>query len=384
MIVRTKIATAMSVALFAVSGTVAAEVTLYDYTEASSAYEDAGLTGSFSAADGNGRDQASYSAKLDVDYNRVISSANRNLELNAAAGGSVSRGSTAGDSSTSSYTANVKATVDNYFQPDSKGLYWYGSGGLGLEKGAEEIFSKVGVGLGYGRVVDVTPMAKAMRVIEALRMQGSLSADPSKATYQKVAKIISLQSEYQSKFRQGNYEQQWIADIEKALGSLGAGGVIEVHDVLTDELIFTRRHGWKVYGGLGLILSNLDGTDGGDPTLDIGGEYHRPLNNKTQFSNTAELSSIFGDDDTGFRLSNEMELTHEVSDKIDWKNTWLLSHNVSGEDGGVDSTTNSLTSIFGYHLNNKLDLTVTGAATNGDLTDGTDLSLNIGTSYRLR
>ena len=67
MIARTKIAAAMSVALFAVAGTASAEVTLYDYTEASSAYEDAGLTGSFNAADGNGRSQASYSAKLDVD-----------------------------------------------------------------------------------------------------------------------------------------------------------------------------------------------------------------------------------------------------------------------------------------------------------------------------
>lgn len=383
MIVRNKIAAALSVALLTVATTASAEVSLYDFKEATSAYEDAGLSGNFTAFDGNGRAQAGYTAKLDLDYNRVISSANRNLELTGRAGGNASRGDTDGASSVSSYSAGAKVNVDNYFRPDSKGLYWYGSGEVGFQKG-DDIFSKIGVGLGYGRVVDVTPMAKAIRLIEALREQGTLSSAPSKAIYQRVAKIISLESEYKSKYRQGNYEQQWITDIEQAIGSLDAAGVIKTHDVLTDEVIFPRRHGWKVYAGLGLILSNYDGEDGGDPSLDIGGQYHRPLSNKTQFSNTAELSTIFGGDDTGYRVTNEMKLTHEISDKIDWENTWLLAHNKAGNDTGTDSTSNELTSVFAYHLNNKLDLEVTGTAKDSDSIDDTDLSLTVGGSYRLR
>ena len=397
MIVRTKIATAISVAVFAIAGTASAEVTLYDYTEATSNYQDAYVNGSFNATDGNGHAQTAYNASLALDYDRVVSSANRNLGMTFNADGTLSRGSAAGASSDSNYLATGSVTADNYFQPNSKGLFWYGSGELGLKKGADSIFSKAGVGIGYGRVVNVTPMAKAMRLIEALREQGGLSGNPSKATYLKVAQIISKEDEYQSKYRLGNYEQQWITDIEKALvasgmvrGSMSAASVIEARDVLINERISTRKHGWLVRGGLGLILSNYDGTDGGDPTLDIGAEYHRPLSNETQFSNVTKFSSIYGDDDTGYRLYNTMSLTHELSDKIDWENSWLMDYSKAGDAGGTDLTTNTLSSTFRYYLNNQLDLTATAKisdteddiANNGN--DDTDLSFNVGASYRLR
>ena len=396
MIVKTKIAAALSVALLTVAGSVSAEVTLYDYTEATSAYQDAYLTGQFNATDGNGHSQMAYNANIALDYDRVISSPNRNLGMQFNADGALSRGSSAGASSDSNYLATGGVTADNYFRPGSKGLFWYGSGEAGIKKSAD-IFSKVGVGLGYGRVVNVTPMARSIRLIEALREQGSLASNPSKATYLKIAQIISREDEYKSKFRLGNYEQEWITDIEKALvasgqvrGSLNAAGVIEARDVLVNERISSRKHGWLVRGGLGLILSNYDGTDGGDPSLDVGAEYHRPLSNDTQFSNVAKFSSIYGDDDTGYRLNNVMSLTHEISDRIDWENAWLMDYSKAGEAGGQDFTTNTLSSTFRYKLDNQLDLTATAKASNteddvaNNGNDDTDLSFNVGASYRLR
>ena len=396
MIIKTKMAAALSAALLTMAGTVSAEVTLYDYTEATSAYQDAYLNGQFNATDGNGHGQVAYNANLALDYDRVISSANRNIGMTFNADGSLSRSAANGASSESNYLANGSATADNYFRPGSKGLFWYGSGEVGIKK-SSDIFSKVGVGLGYGRVVNVTPMAKAMRLIEALREQGTLTANPSKATYLKIAQVISREDEYKSKFRLGNYEQQWITDIEKALiasgqvrGAMSAAGVIEARDVLVNERISTRKHGWLVRAGMGLILSNYDGTDGGDPSLDIGAEYHRPLSNETQFSNVAKFSSIYGDDDTGYRLNNTMSLTHELSDKIDWENTWLMDFSKAGEASGKDLTTNTLSSTFRYYLNNQLDLTATAKASNTDDdianngNDDTDLSFNLGASYRLR
>lgn len=394
--VKTKIAMAISATMMVAAGSAVADVTLYDYTEATSAYEDAYLNGQFSATDGNGHDQAAYNANLSLDYDRVFSSPNRNVGMRANANGTVSRGSASGADSDSNYLATGSVTADNYFRPGSKGAFWYGSGDLGLKKGAEDPFAKIGVGLGYGRVVNVTPMAKSMRLVEALMEQGALKAKPGKATYLAVAQVIARESEYKSKYRLGNYEQQWITDIEKALqssgvlnGGLNAAGAIEARDVLVNEFISTRKHGWLVRAGLGMILSNYDGSDGGDPSLDIGAEYHRPLNNQTQFSNVANFSSIYGDDDTGYRLTNAMSMTREISDKIDWENSWLLDYSKAGEDGGVDVTTNTLTSAFRYYLNNQLDLTLTAKAskTDDDINNGnedTDTSLNLGVSYRLR
>lgn len=397
MIVRNKLAAAMSVALLTVATTATAEVTLYDYTEASSSYTDATLNGSFNATGGN-QDQVGYNASLDLDYNRVVSTPNRDLEVGFDAGGSVSRADSAGASSSSNYSATGDAKVSNYFRPNSKGLFWYGSGKLGLQKGAESAFSKIGVGLGYGRVTNATPMAKAIRLVEALRGQGSMSGVPSKATYNTIATIIAQEEQYKSKNRVGsNYVQQWIGDIEKALvaggqvnGALGAAGVIKMHDVLINENTFTRKIGWKVNTGVGLILSNYDGTDGGDPSLDlIEAEYHRPLSNKTQFSDEAELSLTFGDD-TGYNLSNTMTVTHEVTDKLDWKNSWKLGYSKSSDNAGEDFISNTLSSVLSYELDNQLDLNLTARASHYDDQDDAtssqdvDTSLNISASYNLK
>ena len=388
--VNTKLAIAVSAALMTVAASNAsAEVTLYDYTEATSSYEDAYLNGQFSASDGN-QGQSAYDAELSLDYDRVFSSPNRNVGVSFYADGSISRGSTDGAKSDSTYLASGSVTADNYFRPGSKGAFWYGSADLGLKKDAEDPYSKVGVGLGYGRVVNVTPMAKAIRLVEALREQGALTATPSKAVYQQVANIVAREDEYKSKFGYGSYDQHWIADIEKALGgSLGAGGVIKANDVLQNEFISTRKYGWLVRGGVGAVVSNYDGSDGGDPSLDFGAEYHRPLNNRTQFSNVASLSTIYGDDDTAYQVNNAMTLTHELTDKVDWENAWLLDYSNSGEDDVEDVTTNTLASTFRYYLDNQLDLTLTAKASkvSDDIDNNNekvDTSLNMGVSYRLR
>ncbi|PID46209.1 MAG: hypothetical protein CSB47_05675 [Proteobacteria bacterium] len=377
--------------MMAAAGTAVADVTLYDYTEATSAYEDAYIDGSFSTTNGNGHDQAAYNAALSLEYDRVFSSAHRNLSVNANAKGSVSRSSTAGADSQDNYSASAGVNADTYFRPGSKGAFWYGSGDLGLKKDAEDPFFKIGIGLGYGRVVNVTPMAKAIRLVEALMAQGALRAKPSKATYVSVAQIISRENEYSSKYRLGNYEQKWITDIEQALvasgvlnGSLNAAGVIKARDVLVDEFITTRKSGWLVRAGLGAVLSNYDGSDGGDPSFDLEAEYHRPINNQTQFSDVASLSTIFGDDDTGYQFTNEMSWTREITDKVDWVNSWKLDYSKSGEDGGNDNTTNTLSSIFYYYLNNQLDLKVAALASKSNDLDDVDTSLNVGVSYRLR
>jgi len=391
-----KLAAAISVALLSVSATSVAQVTLYDYTEATSSYEDAFINGSFSATDGN-QGQAGYNADLSLDFDRVFSSPNRNIGTTLQAEGSVSRGTTAGEGSTSSYIVSGSATSDTYFRPGSKGAFWYGSADAGVKKDAEDPFAKIGVGLGYGRVVNVTPMAKAIRLVEALKAQGALKAEPSVATYQQIANVIARENEYISKHGGASYEQYWVTDIEKVLVSSGqvknalsAGGVIKANDVLKNELISTRKYGWLVRAGLGAIISNYDGTDGGDPSLDLGAEYHRPLSNRTQLSNVASLSTIYGDDDAAYQVNNAFTLTHELTDKVDWENSWLLDYSKSGDSSVEDVTTNALASTFRYYLDNQLDLTLTAKASmtedgiDNNTNDDVDTSLNMGVTYRLR
>lgn len=114
--------------LLAVSGAstaVFAVPAITDYTQATSAYEDAFVSGNFNASSGN-QEQSSYDLDLSLDYEKVFSSPNRNTKLDFNGTGFASKGSSSGEESTNTYQALGSATVDNYFTPGSNAdfLVW--------------------------------------------------------------------------------------------------------------------------------------------------------------------------------------------------------------------------------------------------------------------
>ncbi|GAA0424989.1 hypothetical protein GCM10009133_36890 [Cocleimonas flava] len=370
-----------------------AEPLITDYKEATSAYEDAYVSGNFNSNDGN-QDQASYNLDLTLDYEKVFSSPNRNTKIDFLGTGSSAKGGNEGDKSSSTYQALGSATVDNYFTPNSNAAFWYGKGEVGIQKDQEDPFTKATAGIGYGRVVNVTPMAYAIRIMQKLREEGFLKADPSNDIYQQVAVIVDKESEYKSKYGLDDYKQYWLQDIQKVIetsgmvqGDFNARAVVQTYDVLENERVSTRKNGWLVRAGVGAVLSNYDGSDG-KPALEVGAEYHRPINNKTQFSNEAIATATLDDDDNGYNFNNAMSLTYELSDLIDWENKWTLAYATS--DDTDDVTTNTLSSAFYYSLTNQLDFGVEGKLTklddsisnNGN--DEVDKSLTMGVKYRLK
>jgi len=382
---------AMGLIFSAVAIPAAAEVTLYDYTEATSAYEDAYLSASADLSKNRGDAQAAYNLDLNGSYDRVLSTPKRDITIKLNADAQVDRAPTAGAKSKDTYTAGASTTIDNYFRENSRGGYWYGKASIGANSEYDDLDTTLGVGLGYGRVVNVTPMAKAIRLVDALKKRGSISRKPSKAVYNQIANIVARDAEYVSKHGRKDYQKFWIADIESALrnsgvlsGNFNAIGVLEARQVLVDERISTRKYGWKVRAGLNYVGSNFSGIKD-KPGLELGAEYHRPISNRTQFSNEAVLTTVFDSNASdAYKLKNNMTLTHEVDDRIDWENSWTLEYDKV--DGGQDVTTNSLSSTFLYELTNSLDYTVSASLTNVDGTtnDGTDKSLNMGIRYRLK
>lgn len=390
---------AISVALAgSLSSFASADISLYDYDEATSSYEDAYFTLDFNVGKNREDEQSSYNLDLGVDYDRVLSSPDRDLTLKLNTDGNISRAGTEGAKSTDSYNVDTSITVDNYFKSGSKGAFWYGSARVQADDSFDDLQTKLSGGLGYGRVTNVTPMAKAIRLVDELRERGSISSTPSKAVYNQIAKIISNENEYKSKHgaRSKFYQQHWLGDIEKVLkssgvaGSLNAAGILGARDVLVDERISTRKYGWKVRAGLTYVGTNFEGLKD-NPGVELGGEYHKPLSNKTQFSNVATLLTTF-DDKTSYTVDNNMSLTHELDDRLDWENSWNMNYNHSQTDDD-DVTTNTLTSKLIYELGNSLDLTLSAKVKNsdgndtlvaGDKEDGTDHSVNFGVRYRLK
>ncbi len=373
---------------------VMADVTLFDYTEPTSAYEDAYVSGRLNINSGN-QAQTSHDLNVDANYERVFSSANRDVKLNGDVQASSKRDGTAGAKTQENYIGAGSVSVNNYFQPGSRGAFWYGDGEVGVKKGAEDPRVKAGVGLGYGRVVNVTPMAQAIRLVEALRDKNKLAGDLTKEEYNQLANVIAKESEYRSKYGAADYQQNWVADMEavlqasgKANGALGAVGILKAYDVLVNERISTRKHGWLVKAGVSEVIKDYDGGDN-KPALDIAGEYHRPLSNRTQFSNEASASAILQDNDNSYTAKNNMSLTHEISDRVDWLNSWAIDYD-HNDTTGQDTTTNALSSTYRYYISNKLAFDTVAALTkvddeiSGNGNDEVDKSLFMGVTYRLK
>ena len=360
---------------------VMAEPSLFSYQDATSSYEDAYVAGSFDVGNGN-QGQTDYNLDLALDYEKVFSSPDRNTKLDFVGSGSRSRSSTKGDDTKSDFQLLGSATMDNYFQPGSKGAFWYGKGEVGAKKDQKKAFTKATLGIGYGRVVNVTPMARSIRVVQALRNKGVLRSDPDDSVYQAVASIIAKEDQYRSRYGLKDYEQHWVGDIEKALNaSLGAQGVIKTYDVLTKESISTRKHGWLVRAGVGAVLSDYDG-ETGKPAVEVGAEYHRPLSNKTQFSNEAIFTTTLKDSSKSYIFNNTMSLTHELTDVIDWENKWLLSYNKADDSGST--TANTVTSAFNYELTNQLDFNITAKLSKATGEEDINKRLTMGIKYRLK
>ena len=385
---KTLIALTVGSALMSIATTGQA-VSLYDYDQPTSAYEDAYVSGQFDMNSGN---QGQTSHNLDVygNYQRVFSSPNRDVKVSTDGEYHSNKGSTKGTGTKEDYIGNAAVSVNNYFQPNSRGAFWYGDAAASVKKSANDPYVKAGVGVGYGRIINVTPMARSIRLVEALHQKGLLSADLSTAEYNQVAHVIARESEYRSRYGSVDYNQYWIADIERALNktgkvrALGAVGVLKTNDVLMRETISSRKIGWLVKAGISEIIRDYDG-ESSKPALDAAAEYYVPLSNQTQFSNEANLSTTLKDNDDSYKARNKMALSYQVSDRVDWENAWTVDYNkVDTKNIKSSNTINTLSSTYRYYLTNKLAFDTTLSAINDNQKADIDKALNMGVTYRLQ
>ena len=385
---KTLIALTVGSALMAIATTSQA-VSLYDYDQPTSAYEDAYVSGQFDMNSGN-QERTSHNLDLYGNYQRVFSLPNRDVKVSADGAYHSNKSAKKGESTQEDYIGNAAVSVNNYFQPNSRGAFWYGDAATSVKKGAEDPYIKAGVGVGYGRIINVTPMARSIRLVEALHQKGLLSADLSTAEYNQVAHVIARESEYRSRHGGNDYTQYWIADIERVLNktgkvrALGAAGILKANDVLMRETISSRKIGWLVKAGISEVIRDYDG-ESAKPALDAAAEYYVPLSNQTQFSNEANLSANLKDDDDGYRARNKMALSYQLSDRVDWENAWTVDYNKTDTKNVKNShTINTASSTYRYYLTNKLAFDTTLSVTNDNQRKDVDKALNMGVTYRLK
>lgn len=371
-----KLSLTVASTLFLINPLSAIEMTDYKIIEGS--YQEAYINGKLTVEDGN-QDQTSYNAHADASFKTIHTSAPYSWGLNGNVNSDFTKGSTKGDKSEDSYDSYLGGNVDKYIHNDDT-IFVYGSGDLGYRKQvtadkADDLFSKVGVGAGYGRMYDATPLAIAIRIVEDLKSYKIIKKPVSDAGMIALAKVIDLKEEYISKHGLNDYKKYWYSDMEKALKSSGAiddgvgtFGIVRINEIIDLEKISGRFHGWQVRGGLGQILSNYDGTSGAT-SADAKFDYGYPIGYQSQFRETATLSKILDDNQAiDFQLRNTATYTYELSDRIDWENSWNITLDKYNEGDSV--VNNSISTGFRYYLANRLTFDTTLSLTKTDGTNG--------------
>jgi hypothetical protein len=385
-----------------------AAIEITDYVDPNSFYDEAYLTGRFSLNSGN-QDRTSYdgsaSGYYDVTQSTLPFSWNIRGEGNLNFSQSGIKKSTSDDDKLDDtekyYDFSVASYANKYLTPQTNELFAYGSLDLGYRRQQgldddDDPYLKLGGGVGFGRVFNATPLADALRIVEALTEYGIVIRQPSDQTYLAMANIIARESEFKSQYGLVDYKQFWFTELENVLqragvlrnNTLGAAGVIKMHEVLLQERISIRKHGWMVRGGIGYVASNYDGSDSA-PSIDAAFEYALPIGHRFQFLELAKYSTILNDE-LVHQFSNTMSATYEVSDRIDWENSWDLNMTFPNDDDAKDRVTNQLRSIFHYYLSNRIsaDFSVTFTHVEDDIDDNNnddvETSIFMGITYRLR
>ncbi len=417
-------------AAIALTSIMANAVELEDYLVANSSYDDAFVSGSIIVTEPAGdaeNEQVGYNYALDADYEKVFSTLPRSWGYTVALNATGNRPTTSTElitnpdfdntlpvsadnlteievstESTDEIQISLEGVVDTYFHESKYPLaFWFGLGSFVHFDSQEDDDISATLGVGYGRVYNATPLAKVIRIVEELNEKGLLTGPIPDSVALETAELIDRVDEFKSRFGKDEYKPDYYAAIEASLaksGALldnkfGALGALTVDEVLEDEPISTRLHGWVVRVGAGYQASDLSGLTDDDPKLLAQFEYAKPFGYKGQFINTFTFEPIFGDETlTTFR--NDMSYTYEVTDLIDWINTWTLTYTDGEDDTGTDLTTTNhiVNSRFSFDLGNKLDYFVGVRVTQfdvdpnppGSIGDDPGIRFESGFNYRLK
>ena len=164
-------------------------------------------------------------ASANLTFNSFYSSLPFSWQLNVNANGGKSFADWTHD-------ITIQPEIHKYIWDDKD---WFGSASLYVRHANtfKQIESDVTVGGGYGRYINATALAKAVRIEEHLIKEGVVKDHMPKETMINIAKIIERESEFQGVYG-ATYEKVWYEAIEKEIrdsgflvgNALGAIGIL--------------------------------------------------------------------------------------------------------------------------------------------------------------
>ena len=272
------------------------------------------------------------------------------------------------DEYNTNYQVNGDAGVKKYLMQNSaalKDLFGSVRASSNMLKNYDQPASSLTVGVGYGRFIEATDLAKAVRIEEFLIKEGELSDHLPKEAILEISKIINREGEYRDKYGE-TYEKEWYQDMETVMrepnllkeGGLGAIGILRIEEVLEREDIADRFYGWDVTLGskFDITLPFTD-QDRSPANLDVSASYARPIAWRWQVSERISMNTPFDNFGTAFSSLLSSDISYELSNRVDVRLRHLLQlEKLEADDAKIS---HSLGASFIYYIENNLNLVVT-------------------------
>ena len=272
------------------------------------------------------------------------------------------------DEYNTNYQVNGDAGVKKHLMQNSaalKDLFGSVRASSNMLKDYDQPASSLTVGVGYGRFIEATDLAKAVRIEEFLIKEGELTDHLTKEAILEISKIINREGEYRDKYGD-TYEKEWYRDMETVMresgmlkeGGLGAIGILRIEEVLEREDIADRFYGWDVTLGskFDITLPFTD-QDRSPANLDVSASYARPIAWRWQVSERISMNTPFDNFGTAFSSSLSSDISYELSNRVDVRLRHLLRLEKLEADNAKIS--HSLGASFIYYIENNLNLVVT-------------------------
>ena len=274
---------------------------------------------------------------------------------------------------------------------DDKNWFGFASAFIDHANTYKQIATDVTVGGGYGRYINATALAKAVRIEDHLIKENVITGHLPKETMITIANIIEREDEYIDLYGD-TYEKNWYEDIEKEIkasgmltgDTLGAIGILRTQQVLQgiNEIVRDRFYGWDLNLGVLFNLSTPDKSPTHSPALSLGGRFSHPIAWKSQINLIANvytpMDSSFFKQVTAVAALNYI---YELSNRINFITGYSLNYfKPSVGDGYADHNINA---SFVFYLENSINLGINGSLIRRGLNDQTDLGTSVSLQYNL-
>jgi len=290
------------------------------------------------------------------------------------------------------YGANATAQGNKYISDESN-LFGFGR----LDGVANSTYDRPGftltLGMGYGRFINATPLARALRAQEELMKEAILQGEIPDNVMLDVAKMMAPEviARYQQQYDQ--WERYYYGDLEKEFqrsaklrdNELGGVGALVIRDVL-DEFISDRYYGYELSAGIGYDLQTPYKDADRRAFAEVNANFAYPIDLRSQFVEFFRAWSPLTDNKFGkeVHLSFTPTYSYEISNSLDFVTTYILTGDKLDDDDSDWAFDHQLKVTLSYYVVNRITFTNTLTLSKPDGADEIAKVFSSGLTYRFR